>query len=452
MMYRLIVLNGPLMNQRVSVDPAPMLIGRDPACHICVPDEEMAREHAQIEHREDGLYITDLGSMNRILVNKREVREAKLKHGDMIEVGRTRFLVQALVQAEVEGARRKARRRKQWRGVGVAVVVVLGAVVVVNHWVEIQIRRMAAESAARAAEWSRLKSEVLAKITVHSVDGPEDDNAAERELQKVREDLAALREKMKAVVEREETSSVSAIPPTAATAPFEKRCEEFLALALDAIRRGQPMEAEQFLSGAIALDENFWPAYEERARLYERRGMAVEALRQWNDLIQKGPPPDVYERAVAERLRLGRAVRSGEARAVKIVSLDQHKVLAVGEFEEERVLRIGLQPKSPEYLLQPDQIRVTVDFYDENVQNGQIERTRAMVVPQVIHWSGPWRRDGTNMVVVKYAVPSGQRGAMRYYGFVVQVFYGDRLQEVAARPAGLVNSVRNRPLHSNPGG
>ncbi len=342
MMYRLIVLNGPLINQRISVEPTPMLIGRDPACHVSVPDEEMARQHAQIEHHEDGLYITDLGSMNRILVNKREVREAKLKHGDMIEIGRTRFLVQALVQAEVEGARRRARRRREWRFVGAGIVAVLVLVASLNYWVEIQNRRIAVESAARAAEWKRLKSEMLSKPAITpetgwAETGREAQEAASQELQKVREDLAVLQERMKEMAEREAASAA-----TAAAAPLsnDRKAEELLAQALEAVAKGQAMEADQFLLGAVALNEKFWPAYEERARLYERRGLAEEALRLWNELIQRQPPPEVYERAVGERLRLSRAIRAGVARAVRVVSVDQHKILAGGEYEEVRVLNI----------------------------------------------------------------------------------------------------------------
>jgi tetratricopeptide (TPR) repeat protein len=455
MMYRLIILNGPLINQRISIEPSPMLIGRDPACHISVPDDEMAREHAQIEHRADGLYVTDLGSMNRILVNKREVHEARLKHGDTIEIGRTRFLVQALVQAEVEGARRQARRR-QWRAVGVAVVLVLLAVVGLNHWVEVQARRAAAASAARAAEWVRIKSERYVKTAGAEAPAPwpPADGAKEdlEELQKVREDLAVLRETMKALAER--SPATSAIPQ-AQLAPepdSKQRCGDLLAQALDALHNNQPLHADQLLTGALALDPSFWPAYEERARLFERRGMAEEALRQWNDLIQRQPPPDVYERAVAERLRLSRAIRAGEAKAVRVVEVVQHKVLAAENYEEMRVLQVSLRAESPDYLLEPEKIRVEVDFYDEDAQQGRIERTSAMVAPRVLKWSGPWRRDGINTVSVHYAVPQGRRGGNRYYGFVVQVFYNDRLQEIVAKPKSLLNMVRAAGAPATAGG
>ncbi len=103
MLYRLIVLSGPLKGRRLTVERAPTTVGRDPACAIHLDDEEVALRHAVFEHNDAGLLVRDLGTMNRVLVNKREIREAHLRHGDEIEIGRTRFLVQALFQAEVEG-------------------------------------------------------------------------------------------------------------------------------------------------------------------------------------------------------------------------------------------------------------------------------------------------------------------------------------------------------------
>ncbi|MBP7829458.1 MAG: FHA domain-containing protein [Kiritimatiellae bacterium] len=102
MLYRLIVLSGPLKGRRLTVERAPTTVGRDPACAIHLDDEEVALRHAVFEHNDSGLVVRDLGTMNRVLVNKREVREAHLRHGDEIEIGRTRFLVQALLQTEVE--------------------------------------------------------------------------------------------------------------------------------------------------------------------------------------------------------------------------------------------------------------------------------------------------------------------------------------------------------------
>ena len=86
MIYRLIVLTGPLKGQRITVDPEPMTIGRQEECDIQLPDNEVALHHARLEHRGAELFIRDLGSMNKVILNKREVQETRLKHGDILEL------------------------------------------------------------------------------------------------------------------------------------------------------------------------------------------------------------------------------------------------------------------------------------------------------------------------------------------------------------------------------
>lgn len=106
MIFRLIYLNGAHKGERITITREPMTIGRNPSCAIHLPDDpEIAEQHCTITHGEsDELAIRDDGSMSRILLNSHEVKDAKLKHGDTIEVGRTRFLVQAFIQAEVTSA------------------------------------------------------------------------------------------------------------------------------------------------------------------------------------------------------------------------------------------------------------------------------------------------------------------------------------------------------------
>lgn len=106
-----------------------MTVGRGTDCGLVVPDPEMALQHAIFEHRETGLFVRDLGAMGRVLVNRRETREARLKHGDIVELARTRLLVQAVVQSEVPVRLRLLREKRLARWLGLltlAVVMLLG--------------------------------------------------------------------------------------------------------------------------------------------------------------------------------------------------------------------------------------------------------------------------------------------------------------------------------------
>jgi len=63
--------------------------GRD----ILVDDEKVSRTHAMVFVDEEGPSIVDLLSTNGTLVNGKKVGDADLRDGDIINIGKTRFIV-----------------------------------------------------------------------------------------------------------------------------------------------------------------------------------------------------------------------------------------------------------------------------------------------------------------------------------------------------------------------
>jgi len=90
-MYRLIIINGPAKGKRLVIHQDSVAIGRNPQCGVQLHDDEVSWKHAMIEQREDGIYIRDLGSLNKITIGGNDVREAKLTEGVSIELGRTKM-------------------------------------------------------------------------------------------------------------------------------------------------------------------------------------------------------------------------------------------------------------------------------------------------------------------------------------------------------------------------
>jgi hypothetical protein len=64
-------------------------LGRMAGCDIVLTDPGASRRHAQIDRRDDGYAVTDLGSTNGTLVNGEPVRERLLVDGDRITIGST---------------------------------------------------------------------------------------------------------------------------------------------------------------------------------------------------------------------------------------------------------------------------------------------------------------------------------------------------------------------------
>lgn len=374
-MYRLIILTGPSSGLRITIESEPMVIGRDPDCAIRVTDEEVARKHAVIEHREDGIYIRDLGSMNRILVNRREVREQRLKHGDTIELGLTRFLVQALVQADVEDEQQMEQEsRKSALTSATAVLLVLLAITV-GAWA--LIRREERIAFAPADETNAMPAAVAAAaptatpVTVAAVDTGKQEAADLRqtlqpmsdELRLVREDLASLRETMK-------TLSLQPAPPPPAPAA--------------------------------------------------------------------GPIPQAQEKPA-------RAYTPG-LRAIKIASVEQRRFPASEDFDEMRLLNIGLTSELPPEEIDPSAIHVEVSFFDEGPSN-RVGLTKAIAPKEPLTPEGAWGQEQQKIVTATYMVPPGFRsregGAGKYHGYRIRVFYHNELQDADARPKTLLENMNS---------
>lgn len=65
-------------------------IGLRPSKHlICLSDPHISTGHAWIEQREDGFWVSDMGSANGTLVNDRRVMSSPLRHGDILRCGET---------------------------------------------------------------------------------------------------------------------------------------------------------------------------------------------------------------------------------------------------------------------------------------------------------------------------------------------------------------------------
>lgn len=64
-----------------------LVIGRDHACDLSLPDGNVSRRHAQLRRVGDVFEITDLGSTNGTIVNGKRVETAVLSCGDCVKLG-----------------------------------------------------------------------------------------------------------------------------------------------------------------------------------------------------------------------------------------------------------------------------------------------------------------------------------------------------------------------------
>ncbi len=86
MSRRLIISGGSRPRELVLVDT--LVVGRDPACDISeTNDPLLSRRHAAFTAGTRDAMVRDLESRNGILVNGAKTKEARLQHGDVVQIG-----------------------------------------------------------------------------------------------------------------------------------------------------------------------------------------------------------------------------------------------------------------------------------------------------------------------------------------------------------------------------
>jgi hypothetical protein len=448
MMYRLIFLNGPRTGERITVAAEePMLVGSDPTCAIRSDDPEMARRHAELYQKGDELFIRDLGSMNKILVNKREVQEARLKHGDEIELGRTRFLVQALVQAEVNG--RRLQRRSLQAAWAIAATLMLGLALALSA-------RYVPRGPDAPVETSGLTPPPTnPAIVVRST--PPVPPALTEDLRLLREDLRAIQDTvraLKAPTPPPPAALPTLTPPSAARTPLEEAAE-LIGPAREAIAAGHYQEADRLLAHIQFIAPNFLPAYEERARLFEKQGRTGEAAGQWSEILRRSTESPLYQKAVAERIRLSQAAALAAQPpdpAIRIASVEQTRFPASDDYDEMRVLQIVIAA-DPEHRIDPERVRVEAVFFDRDRATGAIEPTNGRIIVQSMD-AATANGAGEYLLTATCVIPKGLRAqeaaagiSRAYHGYRVLLFVDNVPVDESAQPRVLasLDSQRQSP-------
>jgi transcriptional regulator with GAF, ATPase, and Fis domain len=95
--HSLVALTGPLRGRtfELAADPSaePFALGRHPSNDVRIPDLSVSRHHCTLRRTPEGWRVTDLDSRLGTFVNGRPVHEAPLRHGDLLAVGESTFLV-----------------------------------------------------------------------------------------------------------------------------------------------------------------------------------------------------------------------------------------------------------------------------------------------------------------------------------------------------------------------
>jgi pSer/pThr/pTyr-binding forkhead associated (FHA) protein len=100
---RLCVVSGPATGNVLEIAPAPSraLIGRKKGCQLTLAADDVAPEHAEIVHDQDGVLIRSVGD-HTFRVGGHVQRSRRLRDGDEVSVGETRLLFEEPAQVAIE--------------------------------------------------------------------------------------------------------------------------------------------------------------------------------------------------------------------------------------------------------------------------------------------------------------------------------------------------------------
>ncbi len=88
----LVVIYGLDLGRKYDLKQSETIIGRSSKADICVDQESVSRNHAQITNSKQGVRIKDMGSTNGTFINDDLVEgERDLRNGDLVKIGRTIF-------------------------------------------------------------------------------------------------------------------------------------------------------------------------------------------------------------------------------------------------------------------------------------------------------------------------------------------------------------------------
>jgi pSer/pThr/pTyr-binding forkhead associated (FHA) protein len=113
---KLEVVSGPDAGKKKKFKGVRMVVGRTAGVDFLLSDQSVSRRHIELVHSDAGTLLRDLGSGNGTKLNKEKItQDTMLKHGDEIQIGRTklRFIdeVAAFKQAREEAEKKEAEEK-----------------------------------------------------------------------------------------------------------------------------------------------------------------------------------------------------------------------------------------------------------------------------------------------------------------------------------------------------
>ena len=493
-MYRLIFQSGPQRGRRVAIRQGPVILGRHPECTIRLSDDGVALQHATLENQSDGsVRLRRLAAEAILRVNQRDVTEATLRTGDVIEIG-PYSLEFSSDSAPPSMVFISTKRHLGWlqrltlTAIGLLLVGQMVFLFVVSLWRQGQPPSTVHVEPVVPVTTNSIKLAQAVTATPEPVKplppppatnaSPETNTALTTEIQQMQNEIVQLHHDVANLPKPAPVAAATALPMTNNVLAAEEPDDLIMAQADRMFKKTMAHAAQldaEALDGELAtiqtMAPDFLPSYVERAQILERRSLTNEALTAWRQVQKLAKAADLRGRAAEEIARFEKMAPATnslsatvpvtpappptppvsasnslptEQTVLRLEQIEQEKMMAGEKYDELRLLRITATARTNTPPPVVTNATVVVTFFDCGKKSGHIATSHAVVPGTALRASPVASSDAPLEFNATYQVPHGFRQqearrtgeTWRYYGYRVELFYGGILQERRDQPAG----------------
>lgn len=218
---------------------------------------------------------------------------------------------------------------------------------------------------------------------------------------------------------------------------------ELVAKALQMREQGDTQGCLQALKEAAELQKDHPKILAELATTYSQIGQEAKSAAHWEIVHRMGPANAGTYWDLADMALKGELLEEDTA-VNDTLRVSRHLVRAMaGEEEKEQrmVLRIQIEAVSKEPV---DYRRMYLQVYFYDMVNGtRFEQTIADTRPNYISAPYDWKNGEEEIIEVEYRLPElspeqvAQLGSRKYFGYLIELYYNDVLQDLVAAPRKL---------------
>ncbi len=111
--YKLLITEGPSRGAEFALNKKTVGLGRDPKNQIVLDSQSVSLFHARITVEQSGCSVTNLGSIEGLKVNGKNVDSAVIRPGDRLQAGNVKLRLEAGAKTGKASSARTGTSRKQ---------------------------------------------------------------------------------------------------------------------------------------------------------------------------------------------------------------------------------------------------------------------------------------------------------------------------------------------------